>query len=238
MPAVEDIFALWMSNPHWGRCEQLRQIVNLGFKVVVVSAYRTDFADSVSGALDPDELSSSLHLVRTWFGHSFIGKSRRDLRGLLRIAATADMQVSRLSDSVRAKPWDQLLEVGLDHTLSFCVTLLDKGPETPVVPVVDEYRSTILAQLNVMEVMATSPIRASPNLTAMQSGSGSKSKRPRSQTDVRLKTPEKNANVAVATTSKSTVRSRTRVTSRGGSGKRTCSARDVDQVGNPKVARR
>ena len=159
--------------------------------MVVVSAYRTDFADSVSGALDPDEFSSSLHLVRSWFGHSFIGKSRRDLRSLLRIAETTDMKVSRLSDSVRAKPWDRLLKVGLDQTLSFCVSLLDEGPETPVVSVVDEYRSTILAHLNIMEVMATSPIRASPNLTAMQSDSGSKSKRPRSQPDVRLKTPKK-----------------------------------------------
>ena len=95
-------------------------MVNLVFSVVIVSAYRTDFADSVSGALDPDELSSSLHLVRSWFGHSFIGKSRCDLRGLLQIAETTDMQVSRLNDSVRAKPWDQLLKVGLDQTLFAC----------------------------------------------------------------------------------------------------------------------
>ena len=113
------------------------------------------------------------------------------------------------------------------------MSLLDKGPETPVVPVVHEYRSTILAQLNGV----TSPIRASPNLTAMQSGSGSKCKRPRSQTDVRLKTPKKNANVAVATTSKSTVRSRTRVTSRGVSGKRTCSARGRRTGGKPQSSK-
>ena len=131
LPAVEDVIAMWLSYPHWGRCTQLRQIIDLMSSVVVVSSYRADFVDDVATALDPDELASSLHLVRSWFGHSFIGKSRRDLRGLSRIAETTDMQVSRLSESVRAKPWDQLLKVGLDQSLSFCVALLDKGPETP-----------------------------------------------------------------------------------------------------------
>ena len=134
------------------------------------------------------------------------------------------MQVSRLSDSVRAKPWDQLLKVGLDQSLSFCVALLDKGPEIPVVPVVDEYRLTILAQLNVMKVMAVSPIRASPKLTALPSGSGTKSKRPRSQSDVKLKTPSKDTNVVASTISKSAIPSKTRGAARRNSGRRTPSS--------------
>ena len=210
IPAVDDVIAMWLSYPHWSRCAQLRQVVNLVLSVVVVSSYQAEFVDNAATALDPDELASSLHLVRSWFGHSFVGKSRRDLRGLMRIAETTDMQVSRLSDSVRAKPWDQLLKVGLDQSLSFCVALLDKGPEAPVVPIVDEYRSSILAQLNVMEVMTASPIRVSPKLTALPSGSGSKSKRPRSQSDVKMKTPNKDANVVASTISKSAILSKTR----------------------------
>ena len=223
-PAVEDVIAIWLSYPHWGRCTQLRQIVDLMFSVVVVSSYRADFVDDVATALDPDELASSLHLIRSWFGHSFKEKSRRDLRGLSRIAETTDMQVSRLSDSVRAKRWDQLLKVGLDQSLSFCVALLDKGPGTPVVPVVDEYRSTILAQLNVMEVMAVSLIRASPKLTALPSGSGTKSKRPHSQSDVKFKTPNKDTNVVASIISKSAIPSKTRGAARRNSGRRTPSS--------------
>ena len=221
---------MWLSYPHWGRCTQLRQIVDLMFSVVVVSSYRADFVDDVATALDPDELASSLHLFRNWFGHSFIGKSHRDLRGLSRIAETTDMQVSRRSNSVRAKPWDQLLKVGLDQSLSFCVALLDKGP---VVHVVDEYRSTILAQLNVMEVMAASPIRASPKLTALPSGSGTKSKRPRSQSDVKLKTPNKDTNVVASTISKSAMRSKTRGAARRNSGRGTPSSTGRRTGGKP-----
>ena len=198
-----------MSYPHWERCEQLRQVIDLAFSAVANSSYRADFVDDVGGALDPDELASSVHFVRSWFSQSFVGKSRRQLRGLLRVIETTDMQVSRLNDSVRAKPWDQLLKVGLDQTLSLCVSMLDNGPDTAVVPVVDEYRSTVLAQLNVMAVIATGP-RAMPSSTDV------KSKRPRSQSDVKLKTPKKTPNVAKVGTSKSTVRTRGVVVSRRG----------------------
>ena len=156
----------------------------------------------------------------------------------MRIAETTDMQVSRLSDSVRAKPWDQLLKVGLDQSLSFCVALLDKGPEAPVVPIVDEYRSSILAQLNVMEVMAASPIRVSPKLTALPSGSGSKSKRPRSQSDVKLKTPNKDANVVASTTSKSAIPSKTRGAIRRSSGRKTPSSTGRRTGGKPQSGKK
>ena len=216
LPVVEDIFALWMSYPHWERCEQLRQVIDLAFSAVATSSYRADFVDDVGGALDPDELASSVHFVRSWFSESFVGKSRRQLRGLLRVIETTDMQVSRLNDSVRAKPWDQLLKVGLDQTLSLCVSVLDNGPDTAVVPVVDEYRSTVLAQLNVMAVMATSPTRVATDSKAMPSSTDAKSKRPRSQSDVKLKTPKRTPNVATVGTSKSTGRTRGVVVSRRG----------------------
>ena len=216
LPVVEDIFALWMSYPHWERCDQLRHVIDLAFSAVATSSYRADFVDGVSGALDPDELASSVHFVRSWFSQSFVGKSRRDLRGLLRVIESTDVQVSRLTDSVRAKPWDQLLKIGLDQTLSSCVSMLDNGPDTTVVPVVDEYRSTVLAQLNVMEVMATSPTRVALGPRAMPSSTDVKSKRPRSQSDVKLKTPKKTPNVATVGTSKSTGRSRGVAVSRRG----------------------
>ena len=216
LPVVEDIIALWMSYPHWERCEQLRQVIDLAFSAVATSSYRADFVDDVSGALDPDELASSLHFVRSWFSHSFVGKSRRDLRGLLRVIESTDMQVSRLTDSVRAKPWDQLLKIGLEQTLSLCVSMLDNGPDTTVVPVVDEYRSTVLALLNVMKVMATSPTRMAPGSRAMPSSTDVKAKRPHSQSDVKLKTPKKTPNVATVGTSKSTGRTRGGAVSRRG----------------------
>ena len=122
-----------------------------------------------------------------------MGKPRRDLRGLLRVVETTDIQVSRLTDSARAKLWDQLLKIGLVQTLSCCLSMLDNGPDAQIVPVVDEYRSTVLVQLNVMEVMATSSRRVTPASKAVQSGSGSKTRRSRSQSDVKLKTPNKNS---------------------------------------------
>ena len=192
----------------------MRQVLDLAFSAVATSSYQADFVDDVGGALGPDELASSVHCVRSWLSQSFAGKSRRDLRGLLRVIESTDMQVSRLNDSVRAKPWDQLLKVGLDQTLSLCVSMLDNGPDTAVVPVVDEYRSTVLAQLNVMAVMATSPTRVAPGPRAMPSSTDVKSKRPRSQSDVKLKTPKKTPNVAAVGTSKSTGRTRGAVVSR------------------------
>ena len=216
LPVVEDIIALWMSYPHWERCGQLQQVIDLAFSAVVTNSYRADFVDDVNGALDPDELASSLHFVRSWFSQSFVGKSRRDLRGLLHVIESTDMQVSWLTDSVRAKLWDQLLKIGLDQTLSLCVSMLDNGPDTTVVPMVDEYRSTVLAQLNVMEVMATSPTRMAPGSKAMPSSSDVKAKRPRSQSDVKLKTSKKKPNVATVGTSKSTGRARGGAVSRRG----------------------
>ena len=227
-----------MSYLHWERCEQLRQVIDLDFSAVATSSYRADFVDVVGGALDPDELASSVHFVRSWFSQSFVGKTRRQLRGLLRVIETTDMQVSRLNDSVRAKPWDQLLKVGLDQTLSLCVSMLDNGPDTAVVPVVDEYRSTVLAQLNVMAVMATSPTRVATGSKAMPSSTDAKSKRPRSQSDVKLKTPKKTPNVATVGTSKSTGRTRGVVVSRRGHSAAVKSGKGRQTGGKPHASKR
>ena len=238
LPVVEDIFALWMSYPHWERCEQLRQVIDLAFSAVATSSYRADFVDDVGGALDPDELASSVYFVRSWFSQSFVGKSRRQLRGLLRVIETTDMQVSRLNDSVRAKPWEKLLKVRLDQTLSLCVSMLDNGPDTAVVPVVDEYRSTVLAQLNVMAVMATSPTRVATGSKAMPSSTDAKSKRPRIQSDVKLKTPKKTPNVATVGTSKSTGRTRGVVVSRRGHSAAVKSGKGRRTGGKPHASKR
>ena len=118
------------------------------------------------------------------------------------------MQVSRLSDNVRAKTWNQLVKIGLDQTLSRCISMLENRPDTHIVPVVDEYRLTVLAQLNVMEMMATNPTRVTPSSKAGQSGSLRKAKIPRSQSNVKLKTLKKKSNLATDWTSKSTGRAK------------------------------
>ena len=227
-----------MSYPHWERCVEVRQVVDLVFSVVVTCLYQSAFTDDENGALGSDELASSLNFVRSWFSHSFIGKSRRDLRGLLRVVESTEMQVSGLSDNVRAKPWDQLLKIGLDQTLSQCISMLENGPNTHTVPVVDEYRSTVLAQLNVMEVMATNPTRVTPSSKTGRSVSVRKATRLHSQSDVKLKTPKKKSDVATVGTSKSTARAKGGAASRGGLSGVSNSVRDCRTGGKSHAAKR
>ena len=96
--------------------------------------------------------------------------------------------------------------------------MLDNGPDTQVVPVVDGYQSSVLAQLNVMTVLATSPTRVTPVSKTAQSGSVSKTKRPCKQSDIKLKTPKKKLLVSAATTSKAKRRSNAAVVGREGGG--------------------
>ena len=206
-----DVIALWFSYPHRDRCKQLKQVVDLVARVVFVDSYRSDFIDDSTTALDSDELASGLHFVRSWLGHSFVGQPRRSLHGLLRLVDTTDMQVSRLGDVTRAKPWDQLLKIGLDQTLSCCLAVMDSVPDAPIVPAVDNYRSDVLAQFNVMEVVTGSPKRATPNAKVVKSGTPRNSKGPRKQSEVSLKTPKKKAGEPVSKP-KSTERSKARKT--------------------------
>ena len=113
VPVVEGIFSMWMAYPHWERCLQLRRVLDLVIGLTITSSYPIDFVDESSTALDVDTLCSSLHLVRSWFRHSFSGQPRRKLQGLLRLAESTDMLVSRLTDDVRSKPWDKLLKLDL-----------------------------------------------------------------------------------------------------------------------------
>ena len=91
LPVVKDVIALWFFYPHWDRCKQLKQVVELVVSVVFVDSYRSDFIDDSNTALDPDELASGLHFVRSWLGHSFVVQPRRNLHGLLRLFNTTDM---------------------------------------------------------------------------------------------------------------------------------------------------
>ena len=65
---------------------------------------------------------------------------------------TTDMQVSRLSNPVRSCPWDQLLKVGLDETMTRCQGALDEeNNDAAVGASVDNYRSAACAQLESLE---------------------------------------------------------------------------------------
>ena len=59
LPVIEDNIALWMSYPHWKRCVELHQVVDLVFSVVVTCLYRSALTDDENGALVSDELASS-----------------------------------------------------------------------------------------------------------------------------------------------------------------------------------
>ena len=65
VPVVEDIISMWMSYPHWDRCGQLRQVLDLVVTIAVTGTYESNFEDGSLTALDTDTLLSSLHLVRS-----------------------------------------------------------------------------------------------------------------------------------------------------------------------------
>ena len=76
----------------------------------------------------------------------------------MRVCETSDMQVSRLSNETRSRPWDELLNSRLGEALSLGIAVLSNELEAlPTVPI-DDYRSNNLVQLNLVEVM--SPPRA------------------------------------------------------------------------------
>ena len=123
--------------------------------------YQADFIDVGSRALDKGVMLSSLNFVRSWMANSFSGLSRRSMVGFVRHCSSTDNQVSRLSDDVRAIPWDQLVKRGVDDLLRRCVTVLESTGGWPSRPGVDEYRSTVCDQLRSME-SAPASVRRSP----------------------------------------------------------------------------
>ena len=68
------------------------------------------------------------------------------MTGFVRHAETTDMQVSRFSDQERSRPWDQLLKVGLDETMSRCQgALVEESTDAGVCMIVDSYLSAVCA---------------------------------------------------------------------------------------------
>ena len=180
---------MWMSYPHWYRKQHLRRVLDVVFGLVVVSPYVADFVDDSQTALDSDTLVSSLHFVRSWFRYSFAGRTRRNLQGLLRVTDSSDMLESRLSDVVRAKPWDQLLKVGLDTTLASCESILTNDQNSGVVPAMDDYRSNVLARVSTLDKEPASPTCGPSSSKGKRFAVTSKAKIARTQSAVKLQTP-------------------------------------------------
>ena len=61
------------------------------------------------------------------------------------------MQVSRLSDESRSKPWGQLLKSGLGGALSLGNAMLSNELGALPTELIDDYRSNVLAQLNLVK---------------------------------------------------------------------------------------
>ena len=142
--------------------------------------YEADFHDVESTAQDKGVMLSGLNFVQSWMATGFSGHSRRSMIGFVRHCSSTDMQVSRLSDDVRAIAWDQLVRRGVDELFGRCVTVLESTAGLPSQPAVDEYMSTVCDQLRWMK-----------SIPAAGRRSPSKSKRsmaqvPRLQTDVVL----------------------------------------------------
>ena len=189
VPVVDDVIAMWMSYPYWDRKQHLRRVLDVVFGIVVVSPYVADFVDDSQTALDSDTLVSKLHFVRSWFRYSFAARTRRNLQGLLRVTDSSDMLESRLSDEVLAKPWDQLLKVGLDTTLASCESVLSNDQKSTVVPAVDDYRSNVLAQLSALDKEPASPARGPSSSKGKRSAETSKAKTACTQSAVKLQNP-------------------------------------------------
>ena len=142
-PVVDDVVSLWFSYPYWSRCQELLTVVKVLFGLNVNGTYVPDFIDEVDVAIPVDTLRSSLHLVRSWLRHSYAGHTRQTVTGLLRVCETSDMQVSRLANDARSRPWDQLLKSGLGEALSLGNSVLTNAlVTTPTVPI-DDYRSCV-----------------------------------------------------------------------------------------------
>ena len=164
-PEVDDIIHLWLSYPHWQRCEELLDVFKVVISAAVRSDYVPDFVDCGSTALTEGQHLSCLNFVRSWAVRGVAGGARKLMSGFLRHCETTDMQVSRLMDSVRCRPWDQLLKVGLEETLARCNRFLQSGTDATEPLSVDGYRSAVCAQLMSWEAELRSPKKIVPAAT-------------------------------------------------------------------------
>ena len=184
MPAVDDVITMWFSYPFWSRCQELLSVLNLLFGLAVVGTYNPNFSDEFGTAMSVDTQRSSLHLVRSWFSKMFAGHNRQSLTGLLRVCSTSDMQVSRLTDEARCRPWDRLIKSSLSEALSLGNAVLSNDLTTTSTVPIDDYRSNFLAQLDLVEVL--SPPRAGRRSSPIGVSSAKSKKSARRQIDVTL----------------------------------------------------
>ena len=180
LPVIDDALSLWLSYPSWDRCQEFHDVLQILFVGMLHDNYQTDFIDVGSTALDERVMLSSLSFVRCWMATGFSGHSRRSRVGFVRHCSSTDMQVSRLSDDIRAIQWDQLVKRGVGDLYGRCVTVLESTGGLPFCPTVDDYRPTIYNQLRSMESVPASVCRspAKPKRSVTQT--------PRMQTDVVL----------------------------------------------------
>ena len=183
-PAVDDVITLWYSYPYWSRCQELLSVLDILFGLAVFGTYSPNFSDEFNTAMPVDTQRSSLDLVRSWFSKMFAGHTRQTLTGLLRVCSTSDMQVSRLSDEARCKPWDRLIKSSLNESLALENAILTNDVATSSSAPIDDYRSSVLAQLDLVEVM--SPPRAGRRSSPIVKSSVQPKKGARKQTDVIL----------------------------------------------------
>ena len=134
-------------------------MVRIFICLAVRSYYVADFVDVGTVALAVGQMLSSIHLVRIWVSCGVIGSGRKLIAGLVRHGNTTDMQVSWLSDEERCRPWDQLLKVGTEATLSRCKQALSVDVRNVEGVTVDEYRSAVCARLENLETDVNIPIR-------------------------------------------------------------------------------
>ena len=180
-PVVDDVVTMWFSYPYWSRCQELLTVVNILFGLNAVGTYELDFVDDVDVAMPVDTLRSILHFVRSWLAKSY---TRQTLTGLLRVCETSDMQVTRLSDEARSRPWDQLMKSGLGEALARGNATLSNELSLPTTVRIDDYRSNVLAQLDLVEVL--SPPRAGRRSSPVLKRGTSVKKVVRRQEDVTL----------------------------------------------------
>ena len=183
-PVVDDVVTMWFSYPYWSRCQELLTVVNILFGLNAVGTYELDFVDDVDVAMPEDTLRSSLHFVRSWLAKSYAGHTLQTLTGLLRVCETSDMQVTRLSDEARSRPWDQLMKSGLGEALARGNATLSNELSLPTTVRIDDYRSNVLAQLDLVEVL--SPPRAGRRSSPVLKRGTSVKKVVRRQEDVTL----------------------------------------------------
>ena len=95
-----------LTYPHWHRCVELLDIIQLVFSGFLHSQYEANFLDHAAAALSELEVWSSMYFVQSWLSENFVGRDSRSVAGLLRHCESKDLQLSRLGDAEQCDPWD------------------------------------------------------------------------------------------------------------------------------------